>query len=283
VLGESVLGESVEWLHGGKGANQAIGLARLGCDVGFICAVGQDTWGEGLKELLEREGLSKAGVITVDRDTGMAFIFVDNIGSNEIVIVPSANDALSTSIVVESFESELKKAEFVLMQLECSDELVKGLVPLLQSWGVRIILNPAPFRDVGWEVVRAVDFLTPNETELMALARSLELSIVGDCVVEKVATELVQRGAKNIVVTLGDKGALWVSEKGSVLVNSFDVPVIDTTGAGDAFNAGFVCGLLKGYSVEESVELGCKAGAFCVGRSGVMDGLGRFEEVIKIN
>lgn len=277
--GESVLAQEIGWNHGGKGANQAIGLSRLGAAVRFICAVGSDAPGMGLRDVLAREGLDDQGIIEIAGPTGVAVIMVDEHGENEIVIAPGANEKLNAIKVRKLYSQWLLDADYVLFQLECSSTLVEELVPWLDGNGVKVVLNPAPVRKLSESVLENLEVLTPNETELRRLGEWYHVAVGSKGKVEDIASALVKRGVRNVVVTLGGRGALWVSPKGVEELAAAKVDVVDTTGAGDAFNAGFVFGLSQGWGFKRATEFGCRAGGFCVKVSGVLDGLGRREEI----
>ena len=271
--GETVVGGRFEQGPGGKGANQAIGARRLGTDVLFITRLGTDAFGDDARSILLAEGLPERGITTDDQSsTGIALIFVEDSGQNAISVAPGANLKLSGPDVLSSFGADLRTCKYLLMQLECTAELAVDLASWARDSGVRAVLNPAPARPLPPDALASFDIITPNEGELRTLAASLGLA---DNTTEVLAHRLLEFGIRDVVVTLGESGALWASAAGLQYFDAYPVHAIDTTGAGDAFNAGLAAALVRGEPMESAIDQGCRAGAFCVTRNGVIDGLGR--------
>jgi ribokinase len=157
------------------------------------------------------------------------------------------------------------------MQLECTAELAAGLASQARDGGALSILNPAPARPLPPDVLASLDIITPNEGELRTLAASLGLA---GAATDVLAQQLLGYGVRDVVVTLGERGALWASAAGLQYFGAYPVHAVDTTGAGDAFNAGLAAALVRGEPMESAIDQGCRAGAFCVTRNGVIDGLG---------
>ncbi|HEX6453284.1 MAG TPA: ribokinase [Trebonia sp.] len=267
--GETVVGDGFDSGPGGKGANQAIGAQRLGADVTFVTKLGDDLFGRQARAVLAAEGLPEWGVLTGQAPTGVAFILVDAAAENMIAIAPGANLELTPADVL-ALEDRVRDVGIVLVQLECEASLAVGVAAWAREKGKRAILNPAPARELSISDLKAFEIITPNETELRTLADAAGTG--GDGPAEQ-AVALVRAGVPNVVVTLGKDGALWAGADG---VRTFPAPVVqavDTTGAGDAFNAGLAAALARGDSLPDAIEYGCRAGAFCVTRRGVIDGL----------
>ena len=270
--GETVVGSRFEQGPGGKGANQAIGARRLGTDVLFITRLGADAFGDEARSILLAEGLPEHGITTDDQSpTGIALILVEDSGQNAISVAPGANLQLSGRDVLGSFGPDLRGCKYLLMQLECRAELAVDLSSRARDWGCVSILNPAPARPLPPDALASFDIITPNEGELQTLAASLGLAI-GPA--DVLARQLLSYGVRDVVVTLGERGALWASAAGLQYFEAYPVRAIDTTGAGDAFNAGLAAALVRGEPMESAIDYGCRAGAFCVTRNGVIDGLG---------
>jgi ribokinase len=270
--GETVVGTRFEQGPGGKGANQAIGARRLGADVLFVTRLGADAFGDEARSVLLAEGLPEHGITTDDHSpTGIALIFVDDSGQNAISVAPGANLNLSGPGVRASFGADLRSCKYLLMQLECTAELAVDLASRAPGPRTRSILNPAPARPLTPEALASFDIITPNEGELQAIAASLGLA---GGATDVLAGQLVKYGIRDVVVTLGERGALWASAAGLQYFGAYPVNAVDTTGAGDAFNAGLAAALVRGESMESAIDYGCRAGAFCVTRNGVIDGLG---------
>jgi ribokinase len=270
--GETVVGERFGRGPGGKGANQAIGARRLGADVLFVTRLGADAFGDEARSVLLAEGLPEHGITTDDHSpTGIALIFVDDSGQNAISVAPGANLNLSGPDVRASFGADLRGCKYLLMQLECTAELAVDLASRAPGPGTCSILNPAPARPLSPEALASFDIITPNEGELQMIAASLGLA---GGATDVLAQQLVESGVRDVVVTLAEHGALWASAAGLQHFDAYPVNAIDTTGAGDAFNAGLAAALVRGESMESAIDHGCRAGAFCVTRNGVIDGLG---------
>lgn len=213
------------------------------------------------------------GITTDDQNpTGIALILVDDVGQNAISVAPGANALLSGPDVLSRFGAGLRGGKYLLMQLECRAELAVDLSSWARDSGCVSILNPAPARPLPPDALASFDIITPNEGELRTLAASLGLA---DAATAVLARQLLGYGIPDVVVTLAERGALWASAAGVKHFDAYPVPALDTTGAGDAFNAGLAAALVRGEPMESAIDHGCRAGAFCVTRSGVIDGLGR--------
>jgi len=273
--GQTVLGHTFDMGPGGKGSNQAIGAKRLGADVSLVVKVGSDGFAVAARDLFEREGLLGPGILEADTHTGVALILVDDEGRNMIAVAPGANGLL-TPDDLDLVPGLLDGASHLLCQLECSPELFAAAARRARSAGVATILNPAPAVALSDELLALVDILTPNQTELATLTG---MPVDEERQIEAAARSLQARGVGDVVVTLGEHGVLRVSPDGVESVPARRVAARDTTGAGDAFNAGLVTGLSSGRPMAEAIELGTRAGAFCVTRLGVIDGLPTREQL----
>lgn len=260
VPGETVTGSNFEEVVGGKGSNQAVGAARLGAETRFVGCVGEDRHAETALDLWEREGVDAAAVERVDDHTGVGVVFVDEDGENEIAVVPGANGHLDRDRV-ESAESSIADADVLLTQLEVSDDAVAAALEAADRHGVTTVLNPAPARELPREILERVDFLTPNESEARILAGLDPDAAIED---EDLAVRVRRSGADTVVLTQGSRGALFWDGVDRAQVPAPDVDPVDTTGAGDAFNAGFAVALAEGRSPVEAARVGCVAGALSV-------------------
>lgn len=268
--GETVGDARFDWGPGGKGANQAIALRRLGIDTCFVTKLGRDVFGDHGREVLLAEGLPASGILRSAEPTGVAFIVVQPGGENSIVVAPGANLELGLDDVL-ALAGGLGACRFVLLQLECRAELAVDVARLARSLGRHVVLNPAPARALPSEALGYFDILTPNETELALLSRSVGGPEGGT--VESQALALLAKGAHDVVVTLGPRGALWASAAGFQSFGAYPAEVRDTTGAGDAFSAALVAALSRGASLPDAIDFACRAGAYCVSQEGVIDGL----------
>jgi ribokinase len=241
--GETVIGRAFRRDHGGKGSNQAVGCARLGVEVDFLTAIGDDAFGQDAAALWLAEGVLAEAVI-VNGATMVAPILVEPGGVNRIVVVPGALEQLSRGHV-DSFAERIAAADICVVQLEIPLDTALYALEVARRAGVRTILNPAPAPTEA--IAPVVDYLTPNETEAKAVSGA--------------------RGT--LVLTLGEQGAQIGDER----VPAFPADTVDTTGAGDAFTAAFAVALAEGLPDLEAVRWGCAAGAHMVEHPGVVPGL----------
>lgn len=273
--GETISGEGLQVIPGGKGANQAVAAARLGTNVSMLGRVGKDNFGDFLLENLKTNNVDSQFVQRDDASTGTAIIVVDADGQNSIVLSPGANGKVSsTDVEHASFPS----FGLLLLQLEIPTPTVLSAAKLAKQNGVRVVLNPAPAQELPEELVSLTDYLIPNETELSLLTNHIVNDISS---AEKAAKTLLDRGVQNIIVTLGKNGALIVTDKQVSHVEAFKVDVVDTTAAGDAFIGGFATALLHGKSIEDAVRYGCATGALAATKFGAQPSLPTKEEVEK--
>ncbi len=272
--GETIQGGDLATIPGGKGANQAVAAARLGAHVAMMGRVGTDAFGSTLIQNLEQNHVDASRLLRDDTAaTGTAIIIVDSNGQNSIVLSPGANGKV---IPADIEPASFSRASLLLLQFEIPIETVVHSARLAKEKGLRVLLNPAPARPVPEELLRLIDLLLPNETELSLLTGKP----VGDLAsVEAAARSLVSRGARNVIVTLGENGALIVNGEGAKHIPSFRVQVVDTTAAGDAFIGGLAVALLNGRTLEDAVQYACACGALAVTRFGAQPSLPTAEEV----
>lgn len=268
--GETVLGESYTLLGGGKGANQAIALSRLGVGVTFVACVGNDQFGEVSLRTYEKEGINIKFIEKIPYiSSAMALIMVDANGNNLIGVAPGANLHL-TPKHVKAAEKAFQNSGILLTQLAVAIPAVHEAVILASRYNLKVILNPAPAQEIPVEIMSRVDVLTPNKTELEFLA---DMQITDLVSVEKASRKLLILGPKAIVTTLGCLGAFLVTSQGSWHIPATVVATIDETGAGDAFNAGLAASLLSGKSLLEAIEYGCVVGALATTKLGAQAAL----------
>ena len=271
--GETISGEDLQVIPGGKGANQAVAAARLGAHVSMLGRVGKDNFGDFLLDNLKLNNVDSRYVQRDDASTGTAIIVVDENGQNSIVLSPGANGKVSSA--------DLEHASFpagglLLLQLEIPTPTVLRATERAHENGLRVILNPAPAKSIPDELIALADFLIPNETELSLLTG---MEVKDAPFAEAAARALLKRGVKNVIVTLGSKGALIVTMEQAILVDSFEVNVVDTTAAGDAFIGGFANALLQEKPIEKAVKYGCACGALATTKFGAQPSLPTKEEV----
>jgi ribokinase len=277
VPGETISGGDLKIIPGGKGANQAVAAAKLGATTAMLGRVGQDQFGKILLNNLERFQVDTSRVQTSPSATGTAVIIVDEIGQNSIVLSPGANGEV-TKVDVNEFSVGRIGARFVLLQLEIPLDVVTFAAESARENNVLVILNPAPARALPAELLKSVDYIVPNESEL-SLLTGLEVFDLDSA--EVAARELLQQGTFKVIVTLGDKGALYVSRDGSFHIPAFSVNVLDTTAAGDAFIAGMAVSLAQGKIMRESIRFACACGALAATKFGAQSSLPTIDEVEK--
>ena len=278
--GETLLGTGYRVDFGGKGSNQAVGCARLGAKASFVAKIGKDSFGEMALGLYREEEIDLAYVEQVaEAPTGVGFIVVEEeTGNNCIVLDPGANDLLHADDV-EASAGAFDGAAVVLTQLEIPMDAAGAAMARGRALGMITILNPAPARPLPASVLQAVDVLTPNESEARVLAgRSPDAALDA----ETVARELILSGVKQVVVTLGEKGAMIVTAESVTRVPALAMTAVDTTGAGDAFNAGLAVALASGASLQDAVQLAVVTGGLAVTKEGVIPSLPRRDEVIQL-
>lgn len=271
VAGETVTGGDFRTFPGGKGANQAVGAARLGQRVHFIGRVGDDDFGAAMVENLRANGVDTSLIHRLPGlPTGTALILVEASGENRIVVIPGANGAILPADI-EADRRAVAAADYVLLQLEIPPETVLRAVEVAAEEKTPVILDPAPARPLPDEVLRRVAVLTPNRSELGLLTgRASEPR--GD-EVAAAARELVRRGVGTVVVKLGAEGVLAVDSTSARPVPGFPVEVVDTTGAGDAFNAGLAASLARGLDIGAACRFANAVGAMAVRGAGAQSSL----------
>jgi ribokinase len=274
--GETVHGRKFVTGPGGKGSNQAIAAARLGADVTFIGRVGQDVFADGALKMWRQEGVRTEFVVQdPDHATGVAPIFVDDTGENMIVVALGANLAIEQADL-DAAAGVIAEADILLTQLEINYDIVGYALKLAKESGVRTILNTAPAGKLPAETLARADFLTPNETELEVLSGMTGAST------ENAARAILTTDTQTIVVTLGAQGAQYVQRETSARIPSFPANVVDTTGAGDAFNAGLAVGLAEGKSLEDAIRFANATAALCVTRPGTAQSMPQRAEVERL-
>jgi len=269
--GETIRGGNLYTYPGGKGANQAVAASRQGANVVMVGRVGRDTFSPYLIENLESNNVDVTHIRQDNFASGTAIVIVDKDGQNSIVTSPGANDLVSAEDV-----DSAPDAKILLLQFEIPLDTVVYAAKKYKSKDTIVILNPAPATTIPDELLANVDLLIPNERELATLT---EMEVTDVKSAEAAAKQLVKRGSKTVIVTRGNQGALIVTDKEVIPVDTYKVKVEDSTAAGDAFTAGLAIKLLESERLISAVRYGCACGALAATKLGAQPSLPIREDV----
>lgn len=261
--GETVLGQTFLMNPGGKGANQAVAAARLGADVRFVAKVGQDIFGNQAMDGFKKEGLDIDHVSqTPDYPSGIATITVNEKGENQIIVASGANMDLKPADLPDVIFDD---ASLVLIQLEIPLETVRYIVEKCRSLHIKLVLNPAPAKQIDDDLLNGLYLITPNETETEILT-----GIVPDSPesLKEAALFFRKKGVEHVIITLGEKGVYLSNALYEQIIPALEVQAVDTTAAGDVFNGAIVTALSQGRNWLEACAFACKASAISVTRMG---------------
>lgn len=273
--GQTLLGGNFKEVPGGKGANQAVAMARLEGNVSMIGKVGNDSFGKRLIESLNKDNVNTDHVHTADCSTGVAFITVDKNAQNSIVVAPGANFELTKDDIDKNIDC-IKNSDIVVIQLETPLETVKYALQVAKSLNKYTILNPAPAVELDDEIIKNVDLLTPNETELEIIS---EVKIENEDDINKAASKMIKKGVKELIVTLGSKGSLYINEEKSFFKSAYKVDAVDTTAAGDSFTGALAVAISNDKTMEEAMDFASKVGALSVMKEGAQSSLPTLKDV----
>ncbi|GLC89202.1 ribokinase [Lysinibacillus piscis] len=256
--GETVIGRSLQTMPGGKGANQAIAIARLGSDVTMVGCVGSDDLGRALKTQLQQEHVKSDYVTTVTGATGIANILLHD-EDNRIIVVPGANEALQPAQLM-AVKEVIQRSQLVVMQLEIPQQTVSYALQLCKEASVPVLLNPAPATNFDPQWLEDITYLTPNQTEFEQLFE-------GDL------ESVLAHYPNQLIVTLGNEGACYFDGAHLIHIPAYMTPVVDTTGAGDTFNGALAYALVVGQTLEEAVYFANVAASLAIGEVGAQTGM----------
>ena len=276
--GETVMGTTLQIGPGGKGSNQMTAAARAGGDVYFITRLGQDTFGELLSRHFDSEGFRRDYIMMLPQEeTSCALIEIDESDAqNRIMVIPTANNHVCADDVL-SAEEDFKNCDVVLTQLEIGMDAVLCAAKLAQKYGKPFILNPAPALPLPDEIWPYVDWFTPNETEV---TRYTGVEVNTDADAATAADILLSRGVKNVVITLGKRGAYWTNGTESAVVPGYPVKAVETTGAGDTFNGALAVALGEGMTPTQALAFANAAAAISVTRHGAAESAPKRQEIL---
>jgi ribokinase len=273
--GETVTGKVFFQANGGKGANQAMAAHRAGGDVKFVTCMGNDIYGQSTLAYYKSAGLDVSHAMLIDKvATGTAIILVNRDGENCIVVTPGANHSLS-STHIEKLEKEIADASIIALQMEIPYATVRKVCELAAKYNTRVLLNVAPAREIDLDILKMIDILVVNETEIETVSGH-SIIAMGE---EAIMDSLLLRGAKNIILTLGRRGCIVKNAKTTQVVPAFKVTAVDSTAAGDTFCGSLVARLSKGEDMMHAVQFATAAAAICVTRMGAQPSIPTEQEV----
>jgi len=269
--GETLTGKHLSQIPGGKGANQAAAIGKLGGNVSFISACGNDQYADILLASLKESGVDTEDVFRVKENTGVALITVDSKGNNRIIVVQGANASLSPKRI-DKIEQRVKEADYLLIQMELPFATVLHSIELAHKYDTKIILDPAPARPLPLDILNKIDYLLPNEGELKQILPDYESE-------DEIINTLFETGLKNLLLTKGEKGVSHYKADYRKDYKAIKVKAVDTTAAGDAFAGAFTTALAKGWGKEDAILFAIKAAAISVTRLGAQSSLPELAEV----
>lgn len=274
-VGETLIGNELLQIPGGKGANQAVAIAKLERNVNFLGMVGSDSFGDTLLTSMKCAGVNTDYIERTQETTGIAVINVDKQGNNNILVIPGANNKVDKDYLQRNL-NVIEQSDIVVFQLEIPLGTVKEGLKIAKSYGKTTILNPAPAYELDEEIIKNIDILIPNEFEMERLTG---IKLTDEASMLKASRVLLEKGIKKIIVTLGAKGVLYVGLNGHKLYPAFKVKVVDTTAAGDSFVGGFAASYLYSQDIDEAIMLGQKTAAISIQRMGAQSSLPTLDEV----
>ena len=274
--GETITGKVFQTFPGGKGANQAVACSRLGAKTYMVGRVGGDEFGEKLKDELEKAGVDHENVV-VDTMTssGVALIAVEDSAENTIIVIPGANGQFDDQDL-KRLEAVLTKSEVLLLQLEIPLEMVMAAAKIAKENNVKVILDPAPAQILPEEIYPLLDIITPNETETELLV-GFPLETKEDAA--KAAKILMGRGASNVIIKMGSRGAFALMGDQEESFEPYQVTTVDTVAAGDAFNGALAVALSENLPVEKAIQWGMAGGALSVTKEGAQPAMPERNEI----
>ncbi len=276
--GQTIMGEQFHTFPGGKGANQAVAAGRLGADVTFLGKVGSDAFGEMALNALRDANVDTSFIQKEETSTGVAMITVNRQAENTIVYVPGANGHVDV-LYVNRNKRAIDEADILMVQLEVPLETVEWAAAYAAERGKTVILDPAPARQLPQRLIKCSHIITPNETELQIISGR---SVKSEADAKEAAVVLLKQGADMVVHKCGGRGAYLISPETTELVPGFKVTAVDTTAAGDSFNAGLAVSLANGGSIQESIRFANAVGAISVTKMGAQSAMPTLQEVSQL-
>lgn len=274
-IGETVAGKAFSTIPGGKGANQAVAIAKQGGDCIFLGKVGNDDFGANVLKSMQDAGINTDLIKIENESTGVSIINVDKTGANNIVYIAGANNLVDENYIDQN-KDILDSAKYIVMQNELPEKTIEHILKICKDKKIKTILNPAPARMIEKDMLELIDILIPNEHELSRIA---DHKVENDEDVRKASEKLLTGGLKEIVVTLGERGVFYKNKDEEKFYDSYKAKVVDTTAAGDSFIGGFVNVLMQTNDIDKSIDFGQRVAAIAIGKVGAQTSIPTKEEV----
>lgn len=276
LAGETILGGKSSLIFGGKGANQAVTAARCGGKPTFITKLGHDIFGDKIKSHFKQEGLPSEYILTDETEpTGIAQIFVADNGENVIAVAPGANAKLSIEDL-KPFESLLTQSKVILIQLEIPIDTVQYVAHLASIHDIKLILNPAPARELDSALLDGLWLITPNEHEAGLLTG---IEVKDQASAQQAGSYLLKQGVQNVIITMGNQGCLFIHNEKQQHFPAYRCKAIDTTAAGDVFNGALAVAITRHLPFEKAIPFAAAAAAISVTRYGAQTSIPNQAEV----
>lgn len=266
--GETVTGKEFSEFFGGKGANQVVAMARLGANVEFIGKVGNDSYGERIKENFVKNNVIIDNLKAEDTNSGIAIICIHN-QNNRIVVIPGANQRVDVEFI-KSLENRILEYDIIVCQLEIPVETVEYVSNICHKNGKTFILNPTPSQKLSENLINNSDFITPNETEILKITDETD------------ADTVLKKYPNKMILTNGKNGVKYFDGSKIVVVPSINVEAVDTTGAGDTFNGAFAFAMANDIDIYNAISFANKAAGLSVTKKGAQSGMPTLEEVKRV-
>ncbi|AOG60905.1 ribokinase [Spiroplasma helicoides] len=278
VEGETIVATSFSKFLGGKGANQALAVKIMNADVSFVCKIGEDNDGYEIIENLTNNKVNLPFITKSEKyNTGCAGIVIEKNGNNRIIVHPGANDDFDDKDI-EKISQLFAEYEYLLIQLEVNLNFIEKIVDLAYRNDIKVILNPAPFKKISKSIIEKCFLIIPNETEFSKLIGKENIKDIK--IIEVEAKNFVKNYKTNLLITLGEKGSLYISEEKSLYKKAISVKAIDTTAAGDTFIGGFIRTISKGGTLSEALDFATFASSITVTRRGAQVSIPSEDEVL---
>lgn len=271
--GETIISENLHIEPGGKGYNQAVAVSRLGAESHFLSTVGDDDYGKVCEEVLIHEGVNPYLIRKKDSKTAFATIITNKEGDNQVTVYKGASTKLSVEDI-NNFEETIKTSDVLLLQLEVSLDVTRLATEIAINNNVIVILNPAPAMNIGNDLLTKVWAITPNEIEAKILFGLNEDSTIND-----VINKILESDVNRVVITLGSKGSIVIEEKNVTIIPSIKIETIDTTGAGDVFNAALTVKISQGFTLVDAAKYANIAAGLSVSKKFVLDSIPKDKDV----